>query len=196
MPDKYPLPDDIVREFVIASHFDLPKVKALLADHPGLLTIMYDWGEGGQEDGLGAASHVGNREIAEFFLSRDVPLTICAAAMLGRVEDVRRFIDANPLLANARGAHGITVMFHAALGGNVSLAQLLKDRGCHEGFSHALHGAIIYGHTAMVEWLLKSGVQDVNVADYQQKTPLARAIEHGHTVIADLLRQHGGKEEA
>lgn len=194
MTAKYPLPEDTVREFVIASHFDLPKVKHMLAEHAELLTILFDWGEGGQEDGLGAASHVGNRDIAEYFLSQGAPLTICAAAMLGRIDDVRRFADANPLLANARGAHGITVMFHAALSGNTALAQLLRDRGCQEGFSHALHAAIMAGHAPMVEWLLKTGVKDVNFPDYQQKTPLARALEHGQTAVADLLRRHGGHE--
>src|SRR6185369_10549957 len=103
---------DLVRPFVIASHGDLNTVKSMLAEHPDLLLVQFEWGPNDYEDGLGAASHVGNRAIAEFFLSKGVPLTISSAAMLGRYDDVKTFLDKDPSLANARGAHGIALMFH------------------------------------------------------------------------------------
>jgi uncharacterized protein len=185
------LQQDTIREFVIAAHGDLNKVRAMLEQQPDLLRVEWDWGPGGREDGLGAASHVGNREIAEFFLARGVPLTICAAAMLGRFEEVQAFVAADPAQANARGAHGITLMFHTALGGRTDIAQFLKDSGCTEGYSHALHGAIINRHTSMVAWLLANGATDPNVQDWQGKTPLTAANEHGLTEIADLLKAYG-----
>jgi len=185
---------DAVREFVIASHFDLAKVKAMLADRPDLLTVVYDWGPGGLEDGLGAASHVGNRPIAEFFLAQGVPLTMCAAAMLGDLDAVNAFLAKDPTLANARGAHGITVMFHAAMSGNVAVANTLREQGCTEGYSHALHGAVSKGDQEMVAWLLDNGAKDVNMPDFEKKTPLTRAIGANQTAIADLLRQRGGHE--
>jgi uncharacterized protein len=185
---------ELIKEFVIASHFDLPKVKSLLDEQPALLTVVHDWGPGGLEDGLGAAAHVGNRTIAEFFLAQGVSLTICAAAMLGQLDAVKAFIDRDTSLANARGAHSIPVMFHAAMSGNIKIAELLKSRGCHEGYNDAVHGAINYGHTAMVNWLLDNGADQLDVKDFQGKTPLQRATESNLPEVVDLLRQHGAVE--
>jgi ankyrin repeat protein len=185
---------ELIKDFVIASHFNLEKVKTLLKEHPALLTVKQPWGENDFEDGLAAASHVGNRAIAEFFLEQGVPLTICAAAMLGKVDEVEAFLQGDPGLANARGAHGITVLFHAAMSGNTELTQLLKSRGCTEGYSYALHGAINYGHKDMVDWLLNNGATRLDVLDYQGKTLLQRAAETNRADIADLLKQHGAVE--
>ena len=95
------LTPEVIREFVIASHFNLDKVRAMFVERPALLTVQHQWGENDYEDGLGAASHVGNRPIAGFFLERGVPLSICAAAMLGRTADVAAFKQADPAQANA-----------------------------------------------------------------------------------------------
>jgi ankyrin repeat protein len=185
------LSPEMVKEFVIASHFDLPKVQAMLKDEPALLTVVHDWGESGLEDGIGAAAHVGNRKIAEFFLAQGVPLNICVAAMLGRAEDVKAFLELDPALANARGAHGIPVMFHAAMSGNTEVADLLRQHGCNEGYSAALHGAIAHRHKNMVAWLLDNGATELEALDFQGKTPLQQATETNQADIADLLRQHG-----
>src|SRR5215204_5032628 len=103
--DTAALSPELIREFVISSHGNLQKVQEMLAEHPTLLTVEHDWGEGGHEDGIGAAAHVGNRAIAEFFLAQGVPQTICVAAMLGRLDDVKAFLQQDNALANARGAH-------------------------------------------------------------------------------------------
>jgi ankyrin repeat protein len=183
-----------VREFVIASHFDLNKVQSMLAEQPALLTAQHQWGENDYEDGLGAASHVGNRPIAEFFLAQGVPLTVCAAAMLGRTADVAAFIKADAAQANARGAHQIPIMFHAAMSGDTELVNLLKASGCTEGYSFALHGAIAYGHLAIVCWLLDNGASDLQVQNYEGKSPLTKALESNQPEIAEVLRQRGAVE--
>src|SRR5690554_6489663 len=117
---------DLIRPFVLAAHGNLNAVQSMLAEHPELLTVQYEWGPGDYEDGLGAAAHVGNRPIAEFLLAQGAPLTICAAAMLGRIDNVKSFLDQDSSPANARGAHGITLMFHAAMSGDIELVNLLK----------------------------------------------------------------------
>lgn len=189
------LPEALTKEFVLAAHGDLAKVRQLLTEHPALLTVQHDWGPGGGlEDGIGAAAHMGNREIAEFFLAHGAPSNICVAAMLGQTEQVRAFLEHDPALANGRGAHGIPVMFHAAMSGDVTITTMLKNRGCTEGYNMALHGTISFAHTAMVAWLLDNGVTDPNMLNFQQKTPLARAQEAGLTEVAELLRKHGAKE--
>jgi len=188
------LTPEIIREFVIASHFNLEKVRSMLADQPALLTVQHQWGENDFEDGLGAASHVGNRPIAEFFLLQGVPLSICAAAMLGRTSDVAAFIRDDSVQANAHGAHHIPIMFHAALSGDIALTDLLLTSGCKEGFDDALHAAIMYGHSDMVNWLLEHGANDLQVLNYEGKSPLKKTVELGHTAIADTLRSRGAVE--
>lgn len=189
------LPQDMVREFVIAAHSDLDKVKAMLAQNPALLLAQYAWGENDFEDGLGAASHVGNRAIAEFFLAQGAPLNICTAAMLGRMEDVSVFLRLDASLANAHGAHGIPVMFFAAMGGNTIISAMLQGSGCNEGFSFALHGAIAFGQKEMVVWLLGHGAKDdLTVKNYENKTPLMKATELGYSEIVDVLQKAGATE--
>ena len=182
---------DLVKPFVLASHGNLNAVQTMLAEHPDLLLVQYEWGPNDYEDGLGAASHVGNRPIAEFFLSKGVPTTICTAAMMGNYDEVKAFLEKDPSLANARGAHGITLMFHASMSGNLELLKLLKARGCTEGYSDALHGAISYKHTDEVAWLLDNGATDVNVPNWENKTPLQRAQDSGQTEVVELLKAHG-----
>lgn len=191
MTSQKELSQDTIKEFVTVAHFNLARVQELLAEYPALLNVTYEWSPGDHESGMMAGAHVGNRPIVEFFLTQGVPLNICVAAMLGQTDDVKRFLDADSSLANARGAHNIPIMFHAAMSGNLELVKLLKARGCTEGYSDSLHGAISYGHTPIVAWLLDNGAQNLDVPDYRDKTPLTSATELGHTEIADLLRARG-----
>jgi len=62
------LEPELVHEFVLKSHGDLETVKRLLGEAPALVNCAWDWGGGDWETGLGAASHVGHREIALFLL--------------------------------------------------------------------------------------------------------------------------------
>jgi uncharacterized protein len=185
---------DIIKDFVIAAHFNLQKVKDYLAQYPNLLTVYHQWGENDFEDGLGAASHVGNRDIAHFFIEQGVEPTICTLAMLGDKAGVRAFLEIDPATANARGAHGISLMFHAALSGDTELSAMLKQAGCTGDYNHALHAAVMKSHTDMTRWLLENGVTDVNTKNFQDKTALAVSIENGDTQIEALLREKGGVE--
>src|SRR5204862_5719774 len=55
----------LVQDCVIYPHSDLEMVKKLLEKEPALLNATQDWGGGDWETGLGGASHMGNRAIAE-----------------------------------------------------------------------------------------------------------------------------------
>jgi hypothetical protein len=47
MEQKPPrLPDDLVKEFVIAAHGQPDKTKSMLSEHPELLNACWDWGGG------------------------------------------------------------------------------------------------------------------------------------------------------
>jgi len=112
-----PLEPALVNEFVLKAHGDLDVVKRLLESEPALLNAACDWGGGDWETGLGAASHVGRRDIAEFLLERGARMDIFAAAMLGETEIVRAMLDAHPSLRDAPGPHGIPLDAHAEAGG-------------------------------------------------------------------------------
>jgi hypothetical protein len=104
----------LVEAFVGSAHGDLDKVRELLAHEPGLVNAAWDWGSGDWETGLGAASHMHNREIAIYLLDNGARLDIFGAAMLGYVDVVRSMLDVRPDLRDAKGPHGIPLSAHAA----------------------------------------------------------------------------------
>ena len=118
MEDKGPPVDPaLVNEFVLKAHGDLDTVRNLLEQEPALLNAAWDWGGGDWETALGAASHMGRRDIALFLLENGAPLDVFAAAMLGETEIVRAMLAAYPALVEARGPHGIPLRVHAEQGG-------------------------------------------------------------------------------
>jgi hypothetical protein len=119
MTNEAPLPLDaeLVNEFVLKAHGDLGVVKQLLEQEPALLNAAWDWGGGDWETALGAASHVGRRDIAEHLLDKGARMDVFAAAMLGEAEVVRAMLEAQPALRESRGPHGIPLIAHAEAGG-------------------------------------------------------------------------------
>jgi hypothetical protein len=109
-----------VQDFVIYAHSDLGMVKKLLEKEPALLNATMDWGAGDWETGLGGASHMGRRDIAEFLLEKGARIDLFCAAMLGQLEAVKAFLALQPKLIDARGPHGLTLHFHAQVGGKDS----------------------------------------------------------------------------
>jgi hypothetical protein len=103
----------VVKEMVAVSHGNIARVRELLQQHPELAKASWDWGFGDWETALGAASHVGNRPIAELLLERGAPPTHFSAAMLGQLDVLKAFIAASPGLQKMRGPHGLTLMVHA-----------------------------------------------------------------------------------
>jgi hypothetical protein len=72
---------DLVEQFVLAAHGNAARVRELLAREPALLNAR--WARF-NETALEAASHMGNRAIAEDLLAAGAPLTIYTAAILSR----------------------------------------------------------------------------------------------------------------
>jgi hypothetical protein len=115
---------DLVQSFVGNAHGDLEAVRAALAGHPTLANAAWDWGGGDWETALGAAGHMGRRDIAELLLDHGARLDIFVAAMLGEAEVVRAMLDAHPELREAKGPHGIPLRAHAEAGGETARAVL------------------------------------------------------------------------
>jgi len=117
-----PIKPELVREFVGAGHGKFDRTKEMLAEMPSLLNATWDWGGGDFEMAIGGAGHMGNREIAEFLISKGARMDIFVAAMLGKLEIVRAMISSYPDLKTARGPHGISLLTHAQKGGSEALA--------------------------------------------------------------------------
>lgn len=109
---------DVVREMVTVAHGNMKRVKELVERQPTLAGAAQDWGFGDWENALGAASHVGNREIAEYLIANGARPTIFSAAMLGQLDVVRAFVAAAPGVQRIRGPHSITLLAHAKAGGD------------------------------------------------------------------------------
>ncbi len=111
------LEPSMVRDFVANAHGDLGRVTELLEQEPALINAAWDWGGGDWETALGAASHMGRKDIALFLLDKGARMDIFAAAMLGQLEIVQAIIHAFPEVRSLRGPHGIPLLAHAKVGG-------------------------------------------------------------------------------
>jgi hypothetical protein len=108
---------NLVQQFVGNAHGDLNRVKELLAEEPALINACWDWGGGDFETGLGAAAHMGRRDIAEFLLENGARLDLFAAVMLGKIKIVKATLEAFPEAIRTPGPHGIPIIAHAKAGG-------------------------------------------------------------------------------
>ena len=110
----------LVQSFVGNAHGDLDAVREALAAEPTLANAAWDWGGGDWETALGAAGHMGRRDIAELLLAHGARLDVFVAAMLGDVDCVRAILAAHPETRDARGPHGIPLRAHAEAGGDAA----------------------------------------------------------------------------
>ena len=118
MSDAPPqLDPETVQSFVANAHGDLDVVSSLLTEEPRLVNAAWDWGGGDWETGLGAAAHMGRRQIALFLLEHGARLDLFAAAMLGYFDVVSAVLSDFPEMRDALGPHGIPLVEHARAGG-------------------------------------------------------------------------------
>jgi ankyrin repeat protein len=182
-----------VLRFVQAGHVDLARVKAMLEEDPQFAIATWDWGQGDWETALGGASHVGRRDIAECLLSKGARIDSFCAAMLGEREVLAALLRANPSVATTKGPHGYSLLYHAAISGDIVIAQALKPliEPNAKDYNQALSAAARGGHLEMTHWLLGNGVTNPNVPDGLGKTALDFATEKNYPDLAAELRNHG-----
>jgi hypothetical protein len=114
----------VVEKFVGLSHRDPVEVRKMVEAQPSLARASWDWGFGDWETGLGAASHMGIREIAMLVLTHGAHPTIFSATMLGQLDVVKAFVAAAPGIQRTLGPHGLTLLHHARVGGKDAEAVL------------------------------------------------------------------------
>jgi hypothetical protein len=129
-PDRGPRLDmDMVKEFVVAAHGDLEKTTKMLEAQPALVNATWDWGGGDWETGLGGASHMGNRPIAEYLLAKGARMDVFCATMLGKIDIVKTFLADDPKVVDLPGPHRIPLSRHAIAGKQDAVVELLKAHG-------------------------------------------------------------------
>ena len=106
----------LAQDFVIYAHSDLAMTKKLYDREPGLINAAIDWGAGDWETALGGASHMGQKEIVKFLLSKGARSDIFCAAMMGMLDTVKQWLTLEPALIDAKGPHGFDLHFHAQVG--------------------------------------------------------------------------------
>jgi hypothetical protein len=111
-----------VHAMVANAHGDIDVVRSALAEDPTLANAAWDWGDGDWETALGAAGHMGRRDIADVLLAHGARLDLFVAAMLGEVEIVDAVLTAHPEMREANGPHGISLLAHAKAGGEQAQA--------------------------------------------------------------------------
>jgi len=119
-----PLDPEKVQAFVANAHGDLQYVREALAAEPALVNATWDWGGGDWETALGAAAHMGRRQIALLLVEHGARIDLFAAAMLGYFDIVSSVLAEFPEMRDANGPHGIPLIEHARAGGEDARAVL------------------------------------------------------------------------
>lgn len=179
---------ELIDKFVGAAHGNMEGVQTMLAEHQELLNARSSQ----DETALGAAAHMGRKKIAEFLLSKGAPLDICTAAVLSMRDQVRAMVASDPSQTQQCGSHGIPLMFHAALGGDLQIAEVLVANGADvnagDGMNTALHAAVLMDRPDVAEWLLSHNANPA-LKDYAGKTALDVAVELKRVRVEEILRR-------
>lgn len=122
-PSNFPQQDhEVAQQVVGLSHGKLEELTPLVEARPSLANAAYDWGFGDWETAMGAASHVGRLDIAEFLIRHGARPDLFTFAMMGHLALVRSAVETVPGIQSVRGPHGITLLQHARNAGERSTA--------------------------------------------------------------------------
>ncbi len=119
---------EIVSEVVGKSHGNFERVKELVDVRPELAKATWEWRFGDWESAIGAASHVGRRDIANYLIEKGARPTIFTFAMLGAYSVVKSMIAYSPGIQTTPGPHGITLLTHAYAGMRMKDKMSSKER--------------------------------------------------------------------
>ncbi len=185
-----------------------PLHAAMLSGYGGMVNLLLANGANANAratDGrtpLDQAVGYGHVNIADLLLEHGATLDIFTASALGKIESVRAFLQMDKALVHVRergDAAGATPLHKAAGNARREVVELLLANGADVNAKDGsgktpLHEAAAcrYGTRGLIEALIAGGA-DVN-AKRHGWTPLRVALNSGHKAMADVLRQHGGKE--
>jgi ankyrin repeat protein len=195
-PDLADVPQSLQNQATGASHFQLEKLRELVAaDKRLIFSISTD-----DELAIEACAHVQNTEILRYHLDHGAPLSLPTAVALRDVKSARAWLEHDPTLVHERGAHDFPVLWFAVGGGALEIAELLlrhaipidqESRG-----TTTLHRCASADDVELAHWLLEHGADPEAVGyfgDREGQTPLQVATAGGHTRVAALLKGAGAR---
>lgn len=185
-----------VKQFVGSSHGNFEVVKKLTKSTPMLVNAAWDWVDGDWETGLGAASHVGQRDIAKFLLEHGARVDLFALTMLGETDAVKAILKVYPQVHEVPGPHGIPLVSHAIVGGQhaTEVLQLVLDAGANVDQASnqgqtPLMVAARGGKLDVVEQLVSLGANTA-LTDKKGQTALDHAKSRDQTKVAQWLESN------
>ncbi len=184
---------EMIDQFVGNAHGNLAVVKELLEQYPSMISDSASW----TETAVQAAAQTGQVDIVNYLIDHGAEYDICTAAMLGNLGCMDDFLKEDPNLINARGAHGIPLLYYPVLHARMKVADYLLLHGADPNAASPagitpLHGTVMFNQPAMAEWLLEHGADPNPI--YEGKTPLAMAVDKNRAELIEILRSHGGME--
>jgi len=121
LTDRYPAyAPDLIQKIVRVSHFSLDNVKEIVGPHPQLVKASWDWGFGDWETPLGAACHMGRKDIAEYLLANGATPSIFSSVLFGDLALVKQLVERHAGIERIGGPHSISLLAHARMGGEAA----------------------------------------------------------------------------
>jgi ankyrin repeat protein len=177
-----------------------PLLRAVYRGNVELASLLIERGaEVAVEDAWGgtpiaAAARQGSDAMVERLTAAGARVGIVEAALLGRADDVRRFLaDGTPV--DFANESGMTALFGAAHRGDISLADELLNRGANVAARDRLGKtplivATISLQEEMVRFLLDRGAP-INATTDTDKSALSLAVMGNRDSLVRLLLEHG-----
>ncbi len=130
--------------------------------------------------------------------NQNLPKLIIKAAKTGDADAVRKLLEADKSLVNARDTDNSTPLHCASWKGHPEVAAILLDSGADINAKNTndhwgdtpLHAAAHGGQKAVAEILIARGA-DINAVNPAGNTPLKETEAHKATAVANLLKKHG-----
>jgi ankyrin repeat protein len=122
---------------------------------------------------------------------------ISAPLQCSEILIVSRILGKDHHLIDARGAHGIPLLYFPVIHAHQHIADFLLQHGADPnadspGGITPLYGAALFNQSLLAHWLLEHGADPNPRVD--SKTPLTVALGKNHSQLVDILRAFGGSE--
>jgi ankyrin repeat protein len=176
---------------------DAARVEALLASDPGLLQQ--------SEDGVTPillALYHGRSELAQWLAARGGAVSFGEACALGDLERVRRLLDGDPSLLDARSPDGYPPLGLSIFFRHPDVARFLIERGADVNAAARNANCVAPVHAAAavcdhdtMRLLLEHGA-DPHARQQLDYTALHGAASRGDVPMAELLLAHGADLQA
>lgn len=191
------------QEFIQAiENGDEHKVLNLLENQPQLAEVANPSGV----TAVLLARYMGKPSLAEAIARHKRRLSFYEAIVLGRLDQVRAWVDADPVLVDQRSPDGFPPLGLAAFFGQIAVLKYLLELGADPNLAASntmrvapLHSAVAFGDPQracdMARLLVENGAQ-VNAVQQGGWTPLHEAVDNDQLETAELLLSNGAEPDA